>query len=439
MNVENRPTVAKFGGTSMASPESIKRVAEIVHNDGDRRFVVVSAPGKRKDFPNGEQKITDLLFQCNNLVQEGLSFDEAFETVKDRYEDIGRGLSCHTSVVGWLDEVYQGVALRKGKDWSASRGEWLSAQAFAKFLGGSFVDAADLIKLRQNGQVSPLTYKVIEAQLKPGSLYVIPGFYGTDRKGSVKIFPRGGSDITGAIIAKGVHAGLYENWTDVDGVKASDPRIVDNPQTIREITGREMRELAYRGADVLQVDAILPALQAGIPINVRNTFNPNHPGTMILQERDVREGEAIVGIAGRNGFASIQISKDGMNREIGTVRRLLGVLERRGIPFEHDPTGLDAMSILIDQKALSGEAAVGLTDEIRKITRSGEISVISNLGLVCVVGQQIEDQATSIKQRVFSALDRANIRSVGDIHAVNGNNIVLIVPNGEVSSAIQAL
>lgn len=444
MNVENRPIVAKFGGTSMASPESIKQVAEIVHRNPDRRYVVVSAPGKREDFPQGDIKITNLLFQCDELVQEGLPFDQAFDIVSARFEDIGRGLGIHTSVVGWLNEVKNGIAAGNGKDWTASRGEWLSAQAFAKFMGGSFVDAENLIRLRQNGQVSQLTYKIIERQLAPGSVYVIPGYYGRDGKGAIKVFPRGGSDITGAIIAKGVHAGLYENWTDVDGVKSADPRIFDRKQqkdirTVNTITGREMREFAYRGADVLQVDSILPALYEGIPINVRNTFNPDHPGTMILQERESSGEELVIGIAGRQDFASIQISKDGMNRGIGTVRRLLRVLEKRNVSFEHDPTGLDAMSIILDQTTLKRENASGLIDEIREAIKADDISIISDLGLVCVVGQPIETKPTHVKHKVFSALDNAGIAAVGDIHAVNGNNIVIITRNDQVANAIREL
>lgn len=441
MNNIERGIVAKFGGTSLANAERIRGAAEIVSSNPSRRYVVVSAPGKRR---NEDQKITDLLFQCNSLVEQGLSFDQAFEQVSSRFEDIGRDLQCHSSVAGWLNEVYRGTQSEKGRDWIASRGEWIMAQVFAKYLGGVFIDAVKLIRLRNSGEIEGLTYKLIKDQLSAGSVYVIPGFYGRNEEKKnglensegIQLFARGGSDITGAIIAKGVNARLYENWTDTDGVKAADPRIISNPRTVEKITHKEMRELAYRGADVLQMDAVLPALEAGIPINVRNTFNPDYPGTMVVTQRNISPGEAIIGIAGRKGFISFQIEKSGMNRQKGITRRILQIFEENDISFDHVPTGLDSISVIFRKDQIDGKKQE-LLEALKKEIKPDTISVVDNIGLACAVGQGIAEQATDVHAVLFSALKKAGIATLAESYSIKGNNIVIAVDNEKVSLAIR--
>lgn len=439
MNRIERPVVAKFGGSSMATSEFIKQVAEIVVSPNqDRQIVVVSAPGKR--FKK-DTKVTDILFQCNSLVQEGVEFDEAFGQVVSRFEEIGRGLKIHTSVVGWLNSVYEGVRDNKGKDWSASRGEWVMAQAFAKFLGlgGLFVDADRLIRFAQDGTIDPITYDLIREQLRQDTVYqVIPGFYGQGADGAIKIFSRGGSDITGAIIARGVNARLYENWTDVDGIRAADPEVVKDPKAIREITYREMRELGYRGADVLHTDAIWPVARAGIPINLRNTFNPSDPGTMILSERVSGEDMVIIGIAARQGFTSFQIEKEGMNSKRGVAAQILGVFEKNNVSFEHNPTGLDTMSVILHRDQLDGKVSKILSD-LNKAIGPDKLQIIEGIGLICVVGQDIKKYSTSIHAVIYNALKQAGIPILAESYRTSGNNIVIAVPDDYVKQTINTL
>ncbi len=445
--IEQRPIVAKFGGTSLATAERIKRVAEIVVENPQRRYVVVSAPGIEK---KGDERITDLLFGCSDLVEKGLSFNKAFEKVTKRFEEIGKGLGCHSSVVGWLNSVNQGLEKGEKRDWIASRGEWITAQIFAKFMSGAFVDATRLIRLEKNGQISPLTYQLIREQLTENSVYVIPGFYGLSEyrmfgihmQTSIKCFARGGSDITGAIIAKGVRVSLYENWTDVDGVKAAAPNpqrtILNNPKTIDKITYKEMRELAYRGADVLQMDAVLPVIEQEISINVRNTFNPTHQGTLIVPCRESVDGETVIGIAGRKGFMSYQIEKVGMNQSKGIARRVLEVLEKNDISFEHVPTGLDSISVIFSKDQLARKEEKILA-EINKSIGPDSLSIKTNLGLVCVVGQNIAEHATDVHAKLFTAFQQANIMTRAATYNTVGNNIVIAVDEDRITDAIEAL
>lgn len=433
---EQRPIVAKFGGTSMATAESIKRVAEIIENDSDRRFVVVSAPGKR--FKE-DQKITDLLLKSHQLVEQGLSFKEAFEQVVSRFEDIGRGLDIHTSVVGWLNSVYEGIKNRNGKDWIASRGEWLMARTFAQFLRGSFADAQNLIKMKDTGGVDILTYALIKEQLQPSSvIHVIPGFYGEDSRGSIKIFARGGSDITGAIIARGVNARVYENWTDVDGIRAVDPRVIFDARHVKEITYKEMRELGYRGADVLQMDSILPIAEVGIPIDLRNTFNSSHPGTKVLPTRRIVEGTEVIGIAGKGGFVSFQVEQYGMNTKLGIGRKVLGVFEDNNVSFEHDPTGLDSMSVIFHKSQLDGKSPK-IQSQLEEIVGKHGVTILENIGLVCVVGEGISQNATKIHQALYTALQKKGIEVMAETFSTRGNNIVIAVPEDKVVDSIHVL
>ena len=447
--IEQKSIVAKFGGTSLATSERIKRVAEIVVENPQRRYVVVSAPGKGEK-ENEEIKITELLLGCSDLVEKGLSFNEAFQEVTRRFEGIGRGLECHSSVVGWLNSVDLGLQKGEKRDWIASRGEWMMAQIFAQFMGGSFIDAARLIRLEKDGQISPLTYQLIREQLTEDSVYVVPGFYGLREhrmfgipiQTSIKCFARGGSDITGAIIAKGVRASLYENWTDVDGVKAAAPNsqrtILKNPKTIDRITYKEMRELAYRGADVLQMDAVLPVIEEEIPINIRNTFNPSHQGTLIVPRRESLEGEAVIGIAGRKGFISYQIEKVGMNQHKGVARRALEVFEKNDISFEHVPTGLDSMSVIFYKDQLDGKERK-ISADLKRAIGPDSISIKTSLGLICIVGQNIAEYATGVHAKLYTAFQQAKIDTRAATYSTGGNSIVIAVDEDKLTDAIESL
>ena len=452
--IEQGSIVAKFGGTSLATAERIKRVAEIVVENPQRRYVVVSAPGKGEN-ENEKIKITDLLLECNALVRKEATFDKAFEKVTQRFEEIGRGLECHSSVVGWLNSVNKGLQKGEKRDWIVSRGEWITAQIFAKFMGGAFVDATCLIRLGKNGQISPLTYQLIREQLTEDSVYVLPGFYGLREhrifgipvQTSIKCFARGGSDITGAIIAKGVKSSLYENWTDVDGVKAAAPNpqstILNNPKRIDRITYKEMRELGYRGADVLQMDAVLPVIEEEIPINLRNTLNrnkhdPDYRGTLIVPYRESLEGETVIGIAGRKGFVSYQIEKVGMNQHKGVARRTLEVFEENDISFEHVPTGLDSMSVIFYKDQLDGKEGK-ISADLKKAIGPDIISIKTSLGLVCVVGKNITEYATDVHAKLYHAFQRAKIDTRAAIYSTGGNSIVIAVDEDKLTDAIESL
>lgn len=435
MNNIERPIVTKFGGSSLADAQRIRNAAEIVYGDSDRRYVVVSAPGKRD---NKDEKITDLLLRCSSLVEEGLSFDQSFEQVSSRFENIGRELECY-SVFTWLNDVHKGIKEKKGKDWIVSRGEWLMAKVFADFLHGSFVDASQLIRLKQNGQIDSLTYEIVKKQLAKDSVYyIVPGFYGSDRSGSIKIFARGGSDITGAIIARGIGARIYENWTDTNGVRAADPKIITDPKVINEMTYAEMRELGYRGADVLQKDAVLPVVEIGIPINIRNSFNPSYHGTMIAGKRTLSESETVIGISGRSGFIAFEIVKFGMNDEKGVGRKVLEIFEKNNIRFEHDPTGLDTMSVIVSKDQIDGKGK-RVTDEITRTIKPDKVEVLNNLGLVCVVGQGIKRDAAGVQSALFRSLKEAGIEIKLTSMGTTASNIVVGVDGDKVNQAIKTL
>jgi len=431
-NKEQGRIVAKPGGSSMAMAETIQLVAENIYSNPDRRFVVVSAPGKRF---SGDEKVTDLLLECNRLVQQGMPYEQAFEKVSERFEDIGKGLNCHSSVVGWLDEIYKGIP-SKGKDWIASRGEWGMANIFAKFMNGSFVDAKNLIKLKENGDIDPLTYGIIQEQLRENSLYVIPGFYG-ESDGEIKIFARGGSDISGAIIARGVHASVYENWTDVNGVKAVDPRIVKEAKTIREMTYDEMRELSYRGGGVLQMDAVLPVMEVGIPINLRNTFNPKDPGTMIRGSREIPQGQTVIGIAGKDGYRNYIFHKRGMHDIRGIGDEILQRFRQSGISFDHTTTALDAMSVIC-QEAQIQENEEAVLEAIQKTIQPDEITINGDIGMICVVGNGIPARSVSVHAKLYTALEDQGIATLGESY-IGGNNIVIAVHSADLQRTIHSL
>lgn len=398
--------VVKFGGSSLADPEHFRQVQSIIEAEPSRRYVVPSAPGKR--FPS-DTKVTDMFYECYKLASNDEPIDELFDKIIARYESIIAGLNMTYDMSTEYLIIKNAILHHGGSDYAASRGEYLNGRILAKLLGYKFIDAASVIKFKEDGSFdSELTNTILSKKLSQYPQAVIPGFYGSMPNGTIKTFSRGGSDITGSIVARAACADLYENWTDVNGFLMADPRIVHNPKPIDTITYRELRELSYMGASVLHEDAIFPVRFAGIPINIRNTNNPSERGTMIVASTDKYDSEQIItGIAGKKGFSVITIEKDMMNAELGFGRRVLEELEKEGVSFEHLPSGIDTMSIVISSSAMQDKK----DRVINRISLSVEpesICIEENLALIAVVGRSMV-KAKGTAAKVFKAVSDADI------------------------------
>ena len=339
--------VVKFGGSSLASARQFKKVGDIIRADKTRRYVIPSAPGKRN---SKDTKVTDMLYECYAAASAGASYKKILEAIKARYQEIIDGLELNLNLDHEFATIEENFVKGIGKDYAASRGEYLNGIVMANYLGYEFIDAAEVIFFDEHGNFeAELTNKELSERLEHVDRAVIPGFYGSKHDGSIKTFSRGGSDVTGSIVARAIHADLYENWTDVSGFLVTDPHIVENPEVIETITYKELRELAYMGAGVLHEDAIFPVRKEGIPINIRNTNRPEDKGTLIVESTCRKPRYTITGIAGRKGFCAINIEKAMMNSEVGFGRKVLGVFEKYGISFEHMPSGIDTMTIMVHQ------------------------------------------------------------------------------------------
>ncbi len=403
--------VVKFGGSSLADAEHFKQVASIIKADPARRFVVPSAPGKRyKD----DVKVTDMLYTCYEMIRNHEDIDEYYEKICDRYNGIIHDLGLDFDISGELEYVKLAMQHNSGRDYAASRGEYLNGLILAKYLKYDFIDAENVIFFKENGTFDEQkTNEVMSCELLQHKNAVIPGFYGVMPNGTIKTFSRGGSDITGSIVARAAEADLYENWTDVSGFMMADPRIIDNPASIATITYRELRELSYMGATVLHEDAIFPVRYAGIPINIKNTNAPADLGTMIVAESSDYDAEKVItGIAGKKGFSVITIEKDQMNSEVGFGRKVLEVLEDHEISFEHLPSGIDNMSIVLSSATLDGRRDKVLSS-MNRMVRPDSISVEDGLALIAVVGRGMV-KARGTAARVFDAISGAgvNIRMI---------------------------
>ncbi len=430
--------VVKFGGTSLADAEHFRRVAEIIQADPDRRFVVASAPGKRcKD----DVKVTDMLYQCYELVREGADISVLYEKIKERYNNIITGLGLNYDLSGELDYIQNAITHRSGQDFAASRGEYLNSLILAKYLGYDFIDAEQVVFFRENGAYDDeKTNAAMQEELKKHRNAVIPGFYGVMPNGTIKTFSRGGSDITGSIVARAADADLYENWTDVSGCLMADPRIVENPIPIQTITYRELRELSYMGASVLHEDAIFPVRYAGIPINIRNTNDPDAPGTMIVSGTSEYDTKCIItGIAGKRGFSVINVEKDMMNSEIGFGRRILDVLEDNDISFEHLPSGVDTMGVIVATSTLKDEnKRERILTSINKRVHPDSVVIEDGLALLAVVGRGMV-KAKGTAARVFSAISSAgiNIRMIDQ--GSSELNIIIGVEEHDLEKALNSI
>ena len=399
--------VTKFGGSSLASDEQFKKVRSILELEPTRRFLVPSAPGKR--FKEDE-KVTDLLYLCHTLKNDGKPFADEFAKIRERYLSIARGLKLKVDIESALQEVEDGIAGGKNRSWCASRGEYLCGLLMADYLGWRFLDAADGIVFDDNGRLDDAaTQEKLSAALADGQSTVVPGFYGAKRNGEVVTFSRGGSDITGALVARAVNADVYENWTDVSGFLMADPRIIDGPAEISSITYKELRELSHMGASVLHEDAMFPVHKAGIPTNIRNTNKPYHPGTMISKNAPHEVTvPTITGIAGHKGYSVISIEKNMMNSEVGFARRVLSVLEEEGVSFEHMPTGIDSMCLVVQSSMFEPHRARIIAAIEKLVEGSGSVSVSDNLSIIATVGRGMVHNCGTAA-RLFSAMSRARI------------------------------
>jgi aspartate kinase len=426
--------VAKFGGSSVADAAQLRKVERIVKEDPERRVVVVSAPGKRT---SDDIKITDMLYRCHDCVREGKSFDAIFNAVAERYRSIIRELGLTMDFDKDLAAIHDGIAQSKTPDYAASRGEYLNARIASNLFGSRFVDATEIIRFDNSGRLSiDDTVSAIAASLGDNKSVVVPGFYGANPDGSIRTFSRGGSDITGALLARGIRADVYENWTDVSGVLMADPRIVQSPRSIPRLSYRELRELAYMGASVLHEEAVFPVIDLNIPVHVRNTNRPEDAGTLIVREVE-HPSETITGIAGRKGYTVIALEKNLMNREVGIGRRLLSALERHRVSFEHMPTGIDTVSLVIESSWLKGKLDLVL-DEIRQECRPDKIEVVENMAVVATVGQGML-HTPGVAGRLFGALASADVHVRMIDQGSSGINIIVGIDERDFEKSIRAI
>ena len=427
--------VVKFGGSSLANAEQFKKAGEIIMAEESRRYVVPSAPGKRH---SGDTKVTDMLYGCYRLAEDGEDYSNQLKAIKERFYEIIRGLNLELSLEEDFREIDDNFKNLAGQDYAASRGEFLNGKIMAAYLGYTFVDAAEVVRFTSEGTLDMDTTDVLMGEkLKDLPNAVVPGFYGSEESGKVRTFSRGGSDITGSLVARAVCADMYENWTDVSGFLVADPHIVKNPVQMETITYRELRELSYMGATVLHEDAIFPVRKKGIPINIRNTNCPDDPGTMIVESTCKRPKYTITGIAGKKGFCSINIEKSMMNSEIGFGRRVLQVFEDQQISFEHIPSGIDTMTVYVHQSEFEDKEQQVIAG-IHRLVQPDFVEMESDLALIAVVGRGMKS-TRGTAGRIFSALAHANVNVKMIDQGSSELNIIIGVENRDFESAVKAI
>ena len=421
----------------MADGNVIKNVKNIIDSQAERRFVVVSAPGKRY---SDDIKVTDLLYSCYEQLNVNGTCVDAFKPIRARFTDIAKQLGLKLDIKAVLDETERRIEEENSEDFTASRGEYLSARIVAEELGAKFIDAHDVIFFNEDGTLNgEKSYKAIASAVAGAERAVLPGFYGCGADGKVKTFSRGGSDITGAVVARAVNASVYENWTDVSGFLACDPRIVDSPKNIKTLSYKELRELSYMGANVLHSESIFPVRKANIPIQIKNTFRPDDCGTTIVPtSRYVPSGDLVTGIAGKKNFTVIFIEKSLMNAEIGFVRKVLSVIEEEGIPVEHIPSGIDTMSLVIASDALREYKLERILEGIKNAVEPDIIRVIENIALIATVGHGMSS-TVGTSARLFNAIASANINIKMIDQGSSELNIVVGVKNEDYENCIKAI
>ena len=427
--------VVKFGGSSLASAEQFQKVGDIIHEDPNRVYVVPSAPGKRN---SGDKKVTDMLYACYALAEEDQDFSVILADIKARYDDIIAGLKLKTNLDDEFKTIHKNFKMKAGKDYAASRGEYLNGIIMADYLSYTFVDAATVVSFDKAGNFdAEKTNQQMSKKLLKVEKAVIPGFYGAMPDGSIKTFSRGGSDITGSIVARAVKADVYENWTDVSGFLVADPRIISHPANIETITYTELRELAYMGASVLHEDSIFPVRKEGIPINIRNTNRPEDNGTWIVESTAKKSKYTITGITGKKGFCCVNISKDMMNSEVGFVRKVLQAFEDQEISIEHVPSGIDTMTVFVHQDEFIDKEQ-NVVSEIHRMAKPDLLEIESDLALIAVVGRGMKS-TRGTAGRIFSALAHANVNVRMIDQGSSELNIIIGVENRDFEKAIRAI
>ena len=428
--------VVKFGGTSLADAEHFIRVAEIIKADPSRRYVVASAPGKRS---GDDEKVTDMLYTCYNMIRNHEDITEYYLQIVKRYTEIIRGLGINFDITGELEYIKNAMMARSGRDYAASRGEYLNSLILAKYLGFDFIDAENVIFFKENSEFDEeKTNNAMKEELAKHEYAVIPGFYGCMPNGTIKTFSRGGSDITGSIVARAASADLYENWTDVSGFLMADPRIINNPLPISTITYRELRELSYNGATVLHEDSIFPVQKEGIPINIRNTNHPEDKGTIIVPCAEERNADHVItGIAGKKGFSVVNIEKNHMGGEFGFASRVFKCLDMYDIHTEHLASGIDSMSHVVSSEELNAKIDEFIP-ELHRVTEADNITVDTGLALVAVVGRGMKE-TKGTAARIFSAISNAgvNVRMIDQ--GASELNIVIAVYESDYEKTIEAI
>ena len=433
MNVK----VVKFGGSSLADANQITKAVNIIKSDEKRRYVVPSAPGKRF---SDDVKVTDMLYNCNNLAMDNKSIENVFSAIIDRYNGIISDLELDLDLDSEFETIKKNILSKAGSEYAASRGEYLNGMIIANFLGFEFIDAAEVIVFNEDGSFNnEKTMPKLRARLKNVEKAVIPGFYGADVNGVVRTFSRGGSDVTGSIVASAVKAEVYENWTDVSGFLVADPRIVKKPNAIGVITYKELRELAYMGASVLHEDAIFPVRAAGIPINIRNTNKPEDAGTMIVSEvpDDEYNKYTITGIAGKKGFAAINIEKAMMNSEMGFCRKVLTVLENNNISIEHMPSGIDTLSLIFPYSEIEGKEDEVIA-QIRKAVAPDHIEIESGIAMLAVVGRGMR-RTRGTAARIFASMAHARINVKMIDQGSSELNVIIGIGDADFDEAIRRI
>jgi len=427
--------VAKFGGSSLSDSQQFKKVKNIVLSDVRRAYVIPSAPGKRN---KGDYKITDLLYLCHEHVEKSLPFNELFKLIEERYTLLCSELKVTIDILKHLRDLKEKIINVASEDYVASRGEYLNGLILAEYLGYEFIDAAEIIIFKKNGRLDEnATYAAVTSKLSKVGKAVIPGFYGASQGGKIRTFSKGGSDITGAIIAKGVGAKVYENWTDVSGLLMADPSIVNEPKLIEEVTYKELKELSYMGANVFHEEAIFPVKNDRISINIKNTNKPLDKGTFILNNKLKVKAGNITGIAGKKDFTVIAMEKTLMNRDIGYCRRILSILENNNVAFENIPSGIDTISLVVDDSKL-GNKLDKILEEIENQCSPDSLTIYPNMALIAVVGEGMI-RTKGISAKIFSALSNHDI----NIRMINQGSselsIVIGIENDDFENAIRAV
>ena len=426
--------VTKFGGSSLADSIHFKKVKNILESNPERKYIIPSAPGKSsfKDF-----KITDLLYLCHAHVKSGISLDDVFKLISERYKSIVDDLNLNLDLTSYLNIIKTDIENGSSVDYTASRGEYLNGIILANYLNIDFIDAKDVIKFNKYGTLNiEETYVALKDKLSNYERAVIPGFYGSNEHGDIVTFSRGGSDITGALVAASINAKLYENWTDVSGFLMADPRIVNNPKKIKTITYGELRELSYMGASVLHEEAVFPVRTSGIPINIRNTNEPENEGTLIVGN-EIKHENTITGIAGKQNFTVLSIEKSMMNSELGFCRKILTILEQNGVSFENMPSGIDTVSVVISDSNLKNKTEI-IVEEIKRACNPDSVVVYPNMALIATVGTGMA-YTKGVASKIFTALAESDINIRMIDQGSSEINVLVGIENDDFEKGINAI